>query len=44
VFAQVGARDLLVRDTGLGDAIALLVRGVVESPRPVGPRPRRVTG
>jgi len=44
VFAQVGVADLLLRDAGLGDAVVGLVRGVVEQPRPQGPRPRRVTG
>jgi CheY-like chemotaxis protein len=44
VFAQVGVRDLLVRDGVLGDAVAVLVRGVIEQPRPQNPRPRRVTG
>ena len=44
VFAQVGASDLLLRDSSLGDAVVLLVRAAIDRPRPTGGRPRRVTG
>jgi CheY-like chemotaxis protein len=44
VFAQVGVRDLLVRDTTLGDAVVALVRAAANRKPPSNPRPRRITG
>jgi len=44
VFLQVGVGSLLVRDSGLGDAVAALVREVIDRPRAPQTPPRRVTG